>query len=44
MPRVYQFKVWDMRAGTFRVSRKMSTVEGIERMHAHDYRGNWSRG
>jgi hypothetical protein len=29
MPRVYQFKVWDIRAGTYRVSRKMATAECI---------------
>jgi hypothetical protein len=31
MPKVYQFKVWDIRAGTYRVSRKMATAESIGR-------------
>jgi hypothetical protein len=31
MPRVYQFKVWNIRAGTYRVSRKIATAESVGR-------------
>ena len=33
MPKVSQFKTWDIRAGTYRVSRKMATAESVERAH-----------
>jgi hypothetical protein len=33
MPKIYQFKAWDIRAGTYRVSRKMSTAKSIRKAH-----------